>query len=569
MADAPAIKRPMKVWPLRRIILVSIVAYSLTLGGIFGWLTYRAARDIVREEILATVGVAASAKRQALNDLFIRRQQGVNDFLDGLPAICENEPNRLACMERELRTFERASNAIAGNLFIDDIEIPFGVRRDTMPRPYAGRSPSFHTHEGVLSYVVHAVRPPYAINICFAGTDVVAIFENREGLRKSGESFITDSRGYFLTPPRYETTQGRSHPIATGPMERCLAGEDGEALDLDYRGVPVVHGYRHVPILGGGCIMAHIDQDEALASARKVRAMTIRIALIVTLLSALVAYLASKFFTTTIESLSASTSAVAAGDFDAPVPLSGPEEVRNLGKAFQDMVFKLKLSREALEISNKDLEEFARVASHDLKAPLRTIIGFSERIEREPLSEKQKDCFARITRAAKRMELLIADILEYSRLTSAPRLPSVVNVESLVREIKKDLEAAILEKKAEIRAEALPNVHGDEPQIRQLFQNLISNSLKYAREGVPPLIAISARTLGHLAEFTIADNGVGFDEEQARKIFEPFTRLHREFEGTGIGLTICQRVVHRHGGTISAHGEPGEGATFVFTLPAA
>jgi len=245
----------------------------------------------------------------------------------------------------------------------------------------------------------------------------------------------------------------------------------------------------------------------------------------------------------------------------------------------------LKLYSDKLERSNRELQDFAQVASHDLQEPLRKILSFGDRLKSkagDSLNEECKDCLQRMTSAAARMQTLIRDLMEFSRVDTKGQPFVNTDLGSIVREVSADLEARVEQAGGRIEIEALPTIDADPMQMRQLLQNLIGNSLKYYRPGVPPVVRISSKNLDGrregtrddtqpqpLCELSITDNGIGFDEKYLDRIFTVFQRLHSktDYEGTGIGLAICRKIVDRHGGTITARSSPGEGATFVVTLP--
>jgi len=225
-----------------------------------------------------------------------------------------------------------------------------------------------------------------------------------------------------------------------------------------------------------------------------------------------------------------------------------------------------------LERSNKDLENFTSIASHDMREPLRKIISFGDRlVETESqITSRGKDYINRMQKASSRMNILIDDLLNFSRVTCNPGSFETVNFKKVVDQVVEDLDMKIAEEKATIIVEEMPTLEADLFQIRQLFQNLIANSLKYHREGVPPVIEVkSAKNGSGTWEIRIKDNGIGFNEKYAQRIFRIFERLHGRstYEGTGIGLAICERIVTRHNGTITAKSKVGGGSTFIVTLP--
>jgi PAS domain S-box-containing protein len=229
-----------------------------------------------------------------------------------------------------------------------------------------------------------------------------------------------------------------------------------------------------------------------------------------------------------------------------------------------------------LESSNAELESFASIASHDLQEPLRKIRMMGERLAglcEAELGEQGRDYLGRMIRAGDNMHRLIRDLLAFSRVGMRGEGFRTVSLADPLREALSALELLIEETGAEIVVGDLPEAEADESQMRQLFQNLIGNALKFRRTGVPPRIEVTGATeanaRGDRVRLEVRDNGIGFEPRYHDRIFQIFQRLHgkTEFEGTGIGLAICKKIVDRHDGKIHAHGVPGEGATFVVELP--
>jgi PAS domain S-box-containing protein len=236
----------------------------------------------------------------------------------------------------------------------------------------------------------------------------------------------------------------------------------------------------------------------------------------------------------------------------------------------------------ALTRSNEELEKFAYIASHDLQEPLRKIQAFGSRLAdrfRPGLGDQGKDYIDRMLDSAGRMRRLIEDLLAFSRVNTKGGAFAPVDLGRLVREVLDDLEDLLVRTGGTVRTDPLPTVVGDTSQLRQVFQNLIGNALKFARPGVPPEVRLTAVPFDQLPDadrppgrgwrMAVADNGIGFDPQYADRIFELFQRLHGrgEYEGTGLGLAIVRKIVLRHGATIAAHGRPGEGAEFVIDWP--
>ncbi|HEX8597621.1 MAG TPA: ATP-binding protein [Chloroflexia bacterium] len=238
-----------------------------------------------------------------------------------------------------------------------------------------------------------------------------------------------------------------------------------------------------------------------------------------------------------------------------------------------------------LQRSNRELEEFAAVASHDLQEPLRKIQAFGNRLSvryGDSLDDDGRDYLTRMLTSAARMRILIDDLLDYSRLTIKSRHYVKVNLGALCHEVLSDLGQQIDRSRGRVEVGDLPTIEADAMQMSRLLQNLISNALKFTPEGVRPSIKVSARRaegsvdpcLSDLAatehwEIRVQDQGIGFDIKYLDRIFAPFQRLHgrNEFEGTGIGLAICRKIAESHWGSITAESAVGKGATFIVTLP--
>jgi PAS domain S-box-containing protein len=266
------------------------------------------------------------------------------------------------------------------------------------------------------------------------------------------------------------------------------------------------------------------------------------------------------------------------------------EPVRMLG-VVQDITLskqaEIALAQKTAELarSNAELEQFAYIASHDLQEPLRKVRAFGDRLEAkyaDELDERGRDYLDRMRNAAHRMQRLINALLSYSRVTTRARPHEPVDLNDVLRQVLSALELRIARSNGRVEVGELPTIEADGLQMEQLFQNLLANALKFHREGEPPVVNVTARCFaaqeaagdedfpdGAFCRIFVEDDGIGFEEKYIDRIFDPFQRLHGrgQYEGTGMGLAICRKIVERHGGRITAESCPGEGATFIVTLP--
>lgn len=233
----------------------------------------------------------------------------------------------------------------------------------------------------------------------------------------------------------------------------------------------------------------------------------------------------------------------------------------------------LKTYANRLEKSNKELEQFATIASHDLQAPLRKVVMFSDFIKTTAGENLPADCYdyiERIQKSVLKMQALISDLLVLSRVTRKGKPFDPVDLGDVIQEVLSDLEAYCRDNNGTVEIQEAMTIDADATQMHQVFQNLIGNALKFHEKGVPPVVRVSARPVDeNTCEIRVQDEGIGFDEKYLDRIFAVFERLHGEhaYEGTGMGLAIVQKIAERHGGSVTAESQPGHGATFIVRLP--
>lgn len=424
------------------------------------------------------------------------------------------------------------------------------------------------------------------------------LFSNIDKGVDDATKYLVDQDGYFLVHPDrdkefgfdlgFRYTIGNEHPMLVEEMRTA-----DSVLD-QYLGFSHICGFQKIFFNPGDkkrfwAVVYDIPEAIALSDVYKLRQTMFIVGLVIIICSiGVIIWLSLREVISPLTRLIDTAGKMEAGDLSVRLPEDqGADEFRLLHRTLNSFAAKqqnaiahfekeLALRTNKLESSNRELQQFAYIASHDLQEPLRKITAFGDRLvahASESLDEKSQDYLARMQSATARMKQLIEDLLNYSRITTQANPFAAVSLEELIGEALVMFELRIAETGGQVKIEGnLPAVHGDRSQLQRLIQNLLSNALKYHQDDLPPKVIISARKLaGGLVEITVTDNGIGFDEKYLDRIFLPFQRLHTrdQYEGTGIGLAISRKIVDRHGGTITARSRLGVGSAFTITLPTA
>jgi light-regulated signal transduction histidine kinase (bacteriophytochrome) len=249
---------------------------------------------------------------------------------------------------------------------------------------------------------------------------------------------------------------------------------------------------------------------------------------------------------------------------------------KDLESKVQERTNEVKEINKNLQQSNNDLLQFAHIASHDLKEPLRKIKTFAGRLRDDAdtqFSSRGETFLSKVETSSEKLLMMIEDILNYSNINASENSVENVNLADILIDIESDLEVLIQQKNASINFDALPEIEGAPVLIHQLFYNLIHNSLKFSKPDAKQEIIIQSKLIRleneNFVQITLADRGIGFQTDESEKIFTTFTRLNakEQYEGTGLGLTLCKKIVERHGGSITASGTRDQGAVFTIILP--
>lgn len=424
-------------------------------------------------------------------------------------------------------------------------------------------APIYSTDGALLGAIANIYRNNILDEITANRTGMGATGEIVLGQRKNSDIFLYISPGK-LSNTSFNKTVPFDAPIAL-PMKYALTEKNDTVIAADYKGTEVLAVYQYLPVLELGMVVK-IDVSEVFAPIRKlgIIALTVGGACVVIVVATGVLFAFS--IARPLQRLTEASMRFGGGDTGYRIAMRRNDELGTLAQGFNDMIDKLARS-------NQELEHFAYVASHDLQEPLRKIVAFGDRLHASysgALKEQGADYLQRMQNAAHRMQRLIEDLLTYSRLSTKIRPFEPVNLEAVVKETLVDMEILIQRTKGRVVYESLPTLDADKTQMRQLLQNLIGNALKFHKKEEPPVVAVRGKRLDeNYCEITVEDNGIGFDEKYLDRIFVPFERLHGrgEYDGTGIGLAVCQKVAKRHGGQITAKSVVGKGSVFIVQLP--
>ncbi len=404
------------------------------------------------------------------------------------------------------------------------------------------------------------------------------IVKHRSGLHRSDDAFLVNADNLAVTRPRFlEDAQVLARGFRTTALNRCLAGESGTVMAEDYRGIPALLAFRWMPERGL-CLIVKLDQAEALGPVVALRRTLLAFGGGALVVASVLAVGLGRAMARPVRGLTAGAARIGRGDLDVRLPDASGDELGLLAREFNAMAGalaereeRLGQAAEALRQSNRELEAFSYSVSHDLRAPLRALDGFSRiLLERHAghIPEEARRYLGMIRDNAKQMGRLVDDLLHFSRLGRQPLETRPVEPGEIVRRALDDLRAEREGRKVDITVGDLPGCQADPALLRQVFVNLLSNALKFTRGRAAAEIEIGCREAGGTRAYFVRDNGAGFDMRYADKLFGVFQRLHRaeDFEGTGVGLAIVQRIVQRHGGRVWAEALVDRGATFYFTL---
>ncbi|MDD4976167.1 MAG: HAMP domain-containing sensor histidine kinase [Bacteriovorax sp.] len=569
-------------WSFRTRISFLLIALVLIPSIVLGTLGYWTSSDVIRKETIRSVGMVANNKKELLVFRLHRQKERAVEFLDSIVSTCmqAGTVNQL-CAQRLLASFMETDSILdADIIFPGVISLHRGPHADTLrnhPPFISQQLAQFSSHSAnKLTYIVEAKGHTQGslISLRYNIQKIEEIFTAPLELGATGETFLVDAQGFFLTKSRFPSHQGHSHPIDARPMIACLSHHDSEMLAGDYRPEPVIHGFRFVPEIGGGCIMAHIQQKEAFLPLKNLRSKIFLSALAFAILAVSLSFwIADRFaaqFTRPLTKLVERMKAAQAGDLDSPVFMGGPKEIALLGRGFSDLASQLKQSIELRD-------DFVAIVSHDLKNPL-ALLSLNASLMEKNLGQLGDEAklslmpkIESMRRHLARMNEMVCSVLDLTAIRSGnfKLLREPFNVNALIAEIMDTFRPLMAEKGIVFKDEVTTHeivASLDRGRTLQVLSNLLGNALKFTPSGGEVTLQVVEKEKE--IQFLVRDSGPGIPPEELERIFERFHRLKRERDfSSGLGLYIAKEFVRAHGGKIWVESEVGMGSRFYFTLP--
>lgn len=405
----------------------------------------------------------------------------------------------------------------------------------------------------------HAIQWQAGMRDLTGALDSVRIHSGLEGVQlQTIRHNIKDADELFRRFDAAATSH--SAGSAGNPQFEIMSGRINEALQLALGNVNLA-----------ALRLSELEAGEVRAARGQV--LWTSFLLVVAMLAILLAYLVvfRRLVLAPIKQLQSAADRIAGGDLEHRVGMGSATELGELGRRLDHMTDQVQASRTAMAVAIKELEAFAYSVSHDLRAPLRGMDAFSQILQKKQTLNMDEDalhCLQMIRDNARQMGRLIDDLLAFSRLSQQPLRKERVDQAALVRAVLQSLQAEQKGRQIELSIDEIPATEADPQLLKQVWVNLITNALKYTRSRDKVVIRVGSEKINGAPVYFVQDNGVGFDMRYAHKLFGVFQRLHRaeDYEGTGVGLAIVQRVVARHGGRVWAQAAKNQGATFYFTL---
>lgn len=569
--------------PLSIQLLLTFVGLLIGMAVVLTTAAYTSLVANLRTEAARRVSLESGNRVQTLSQLFQLRQQRAEDFLITLESLCaEPLAGRLAwapdCVRPMVDDFRKSERALGALLTYRNRRVRRSGERVAAEAPAPGAlAKVVHSTGGDVEYVMQARRRDLALTLRFNHDQVGKLFEDYSTFGRSADVFLIGSDGLFLTPL---TRASSRTPAPSGVLQsRCRSG--GEFVDVDFIGVKSFQSFRPLPVLGQACVGARLGYDEALAPAERLRDALARRVVWFVIGGIALSLIAAHWISAPIRRLAQSARQLQAGQFEQPIPLGGPSEVRALGRAFgamshdlEELVAKEQAARRDAEDANRAKDDFLATVSHELRTPLTAVLGWAHMLRvHEARPDELQHGLEVIERSARAQNRLIDDLLDVSRIVSnrlrMHREPVSLAqvVEAAIDQVRPQAEMKQMEVHSDLSDSAL--VLGDPRRLEQVVSNLLWNAIKFTEPRGH--VRVRLEQIDRDMVLSVTDTGAGIAPSFLPHIFEWFRQEDaraRSQSGLGLGLGIVRHIVTLHGGSVRAESRgPGMGSTFTVTLP--
>ena len=573
---------------LRASLATALVVVNVGLTAVVAVFAYRAAHDVMVDQAIGSVADVARSRERELQNFLERRQLRLEAFLASLESLCaERNPSgtlglEAQCMRAAVVGLHRSERATTTDIrYRERRRLIQGVRT-VIDTPLPGQLAKINARAGHGQYAMRATRGDLSVEQQFDLDDINAIFQDRAGLEVNGETFLTDAFGYRLTTAKYAAPT--NFPIGMQTVRQCLSGATQAKLTTDYRAIDVISGVRPSSI-AGGCIVANVTYDDATLPLRRLGSMMAYAAAVLGLLGGIVSAIVAGLVTRPINRLAVAARSLADGNLDAPVPVAGAAEIRQLSKtlsnmatSIRDLVRREQALRMQAEAASRTKDDFLATLSHELRTPLNAILGWASILARTDQDRARVNHAVKvIERNARVQSQMVEELLDVSRIATGRVRLNVSDVliapaiDAALESVRPAAEAKNVALHKEIDP-AARTTRADARRLQQIIWNLLSNAVRFTPAGGRVDVTVRAADPGFL-EIIVKDTGCGIDPGFLPHVFERFrqgdsstTRTHG---GLGLGLAIVHDLVGMHGGTVHAESPGvGQGTTFTVRLPA-
>jgi signal transduction histidine kinase len=557
---------------LRTQLTLMLVSVALSVAAIVCYLNYRSGRRIIRQDAFRIVAAVTDGRHQLLVRVLVGQFDRLGAYLEELPDGCASE----ACFREQAERLLVRESA-AGALLRLPGAAPIAVGSTALlvdlpaPDPTVLAQP-FRAPEGsAFYYVITRAWPDRgSVRVVWRAATLDELFGPDPQLGKSGETFLTDARGFFMTPDRYAAEHGVSHPVEAGPMLGCLGGRNAAVVGVDKRDALIIHGFRYVQEIGGGCIMAHVDVGDAFAPARELLRKTAGVGLAASMAALVIGLLLARRLTRPLATLSACAAAMRGGEPTKIPTLAGPREIEQLGAAFSAMAGRL-------DDWDQVRERFMGILAHDLRSPLASAALALDVLKRRggELPPDLDRSLQLVAKSTARMGRMISDLLDFARSRrreGIPVNPIMGDLGKLAGEAVEGLRLGHPGRVIDVLVEGDVTAPVDPDRATQVVTNLVENALRYGPPESP--VTVSVRGRERDVDLAVHNSGPTIPPEELGSVFDPFRRGRTEeaaadHGGLGLGLYIVVQILRGHGGSITARSSDAEGTVFSTCWPRA